>query len=169
MNPSDKKEPKKFERRVSLWRKINAVVWLLPAWFAPHYKLRVLFHKWRGVNIVGKNVFIGYFCTFDNVHPEYITIEDNVAIGANSVIISHDDYSGIALSDFKSDIKPVVFKKFSAIGIGVMVTPGVTLGENCVVGAYSYVNKDVPANTLCVLPRKMVKIELSPRGEAMEY
>lgn len=160
---------KKFQRHVSLWRKINAVIWLWPAWFAPHYKLRVFFHRLRGVNIVGKNVFIGYYCTLDNVHPEYIMIEDNVAIGANSVVISHDDYSGIALNDFESSIKPVVFKKFSAVGIGCMIMPGVTLGENSVVGAFSYVNKDVPANTLCVMPRKPVKIELPPRSEAVEY
>ena len=160
---------KKFQRHVSLWRKINAVVWLLPAWFAPHYKLRVFFHRLRGVNIVGKNVFIGYYCTLDNVHPEYITIEDNVAIGANTVVISHDDYSGIALNNFESNIKPVVFKKFAAVGIGCMVMPGVTLGENSVVGAFSYVHTDVPANTLCVMPRKPFKIELPPRGEAVEY
>ena len=155
----------KFNRHVSLWRKLMATLWLLPAWFAPHYKLRVMFHKWRGVNIVGKRVFIGYYCTLDNVHPEQITIEDDVAIGANSVVISHDDYSGWALNDCESSIKPVLFKRCSAIGIGTMVMPGVTLGENAVVGAYSYVNRNVPANTLCVMPRKPFSIELPPKEE----
>ena len=37
--------------------------------------------------------------------------------------------------------------------------PGVTIGENSVVGAFSFVNKDVPDNAFVVgVPAKVVKI-----------
>lgn len=33
------------------------------------------------------------------------------------------------------------------LGAGVMVMPGVTIGDNCVIGAGSIVTKDIPANS----------------------
>lgn len=143
--------------KVSLWRKVNATIWLLPAWFAPHYKLRAMFHRWRGVKMKGK-VFIGYYCTLDNVHPEMITLEDGVFVGANSVILTHDNYGPRALGEKVSEPKPVVMKRGSGIGIGTLVRPGVTIGENSTVGAHSFVQKDVPPNVMCVLPRKELTI-----------
>ena len=36
--------------------------------------------------------------------------------------------------------------------------PGVTVGENAIIGAFSFVNKDVPANTLAYgIPVKIIK------------
>ena len=35
-------------------------------------------------------------------------------------------------------------------GGGVKVLPGVTIGDNCVIGAGSVVTKDIPANSLAV-------------------
>ena len=35
-------------------------------------------------------------------------------------------------------------------GANVTVLPGVTIGDNCVIGAGSVVNRDIPANTVAV-------------------
>lgn len=44
------------------------------------------------------------------------------------------------------------------IGAGVSVLPGVTIGDNCVIGAGSVVNRDIPANSVAVgNPCKVVK------------
>ena len=139
--------------KVSLWRKLNATLWLFPAWFAPHFKLRAMFHKWRGVRIQGR-VFIGYYCTLDNVHPELITLEDGCFVGANSVILTHDNYAVRALEEGVSEARPVHLKKNAGIGIGCLVQPGVTIGENSTVAAHSVVSRDIPDNVMCVLPRK---------------
>ena len=156
---------KKINRHVSWWRKFNATFWMFPAWFAPHYKLRIFFHRLRGVKI-GKNCFIGYYCWLDNVHPECITLDDYVSIGANSVVLSHDDYCSVAANEYESNLKPVHFERYASIGIGTFVMPGVTLHENAVVGAYSFVNRDVPPNTLCVMPRRPFKTSIPPKCEA---
>lgn len=153
-----------INRHVSLWRKFNASFWLLPAWFAPHYKLRVFFHRLRGVKI-GKGVFIGYYCTLDNVHPEMITLEDYSFVGANSVIISHDDYGPAAMGGGESNIRPVVVKRRAGIGIGTFVAPGVTIGVGAVVGAYSYIDKNIPDCTLCIRPRKKFSVLLPARRD----
>ena len=36
--------------------------------------------------------------------------------------------------------------------------PGVTVGENSIIGAFSFVNKDIPENTIAVgVPAKVIK------------
>lgn len=34
------------------------------------------------------------------------------------------------------------------IGQAVIVLPGITIGDNCIIGAGSLVNKDIPSNTV---------------------
>ena len=63
----------------NFWRRALGVLFLIPAWFAPHSRLRILFHRLRGIKI-GKGCEIGYFVIMGNVHPEMIIIEDGAVI-----------------------------------------------------------------------------------------
>lgn len=148
-----------YSRGVTIWQKLRATVWLLPAWFAPHYKLRVLFHRLRGVKM-GKNVFVGYYCTLDNVHPEMLELQDGCSVCANSTILTHDDFLPKVTRGTEATLKPVVVKRNATIGIGVMILPGVTIGENAVVGAYSFISRNVPDNTMIVSPRKAFSVKM---------
>ena len=52
----------------------------------------------------------------------------------------------------------VVLKKNCKIGAHSVIMPGVTVGENSVVGALSFVTKDIPANVVAFgVPAKVVK------------
>lgn len=45
-----------------------------------------------------------------------------------------------------------------AVGFGVSVLAGVTIGENAIIGAGDVVDKDVPANSIAVgIPAKVIK------------
>lgn len=46
--------------------------------------------------------------------------------------------------------RPITVGNNVWIGAHVSVLPGVTIGDNCVIGAGSVVNKDIPANSLAV-------------------
>lgn len=84
-----------------------------------------------------------------------ITIEDNALVAAYVKLISnnHDPYDRAVLT-----CKPVVLKKNCWIGAGAVILPGVTVGENSIVGAGSVVTKDVPANTVVAgNPAKFIK------------
>jgi acetyltransferase-like isoleucine patch superfamily enzyme len=120
---------------------------LIPAWFMPVKSLRVFFHKLRGVKI-GKNVEIGYFVILDNRRPDLITIEDNVYITAMCIVLTHDlsrnNAQGIEI------IGNVTIKKGAFIGMNSIILPGVTIGENCVVGAGTVVAKDTEDNSVYV-------------------
>lgn len=45
---------------------------------------------------------------------------------------------------------PIHIGKNCWLGAGVIVVPGVTIGDNTVIGAGSVVTKDIPANSLAV-------------------
>jgi acetyltransferase-like isoleucine patch superfamily enzyme len=87
---------------------------------------------------LGENFDIG---EFSYINANYnITIKDFVQIGSHCSIYSNSTI------DNKSG--PVVLKKNCKIGTHSTVMPNVTVGENSVVAAYSFVTTDVPDNEL---------------------
>ncbi len=52
----------------------------------------------------------------------------------------------------------VILKKNCRIGSHSVIMPGVTIGENSIIGAFSFVNKDIPANAIAVgVPAKVIR------------
>ena len=98
---------------------------------------------------LGKDFDIGEF-TYINAHYK-VEIQDRVQIGSHCSIYSHS-----TIDDKKG---PVILKKNSKIGTHCTVMPNVTIGENSVIGAYSFVICDVPSNELWVgVPAKFKKV-----------
>lgn len=84
-----------------------------------------------------------------------ITIDDGAMIAANVQLISnnHDLYERQVIT-----CKPVHIGKNAWIGAGATILPGVTVGDNAVVGAASVVTKDVPPDTILAgNPAKLIK------------
>ena len=108
----------------------------------------------RGNSVkIGKNVVVMNNALF--MADGGITIEDNVLVAANAQLISnnHDLYDHAVLT-----CKPVHLKRNCWIGAGATILPGVTVGENAVVGAGAVVTKDVEANTVVGgNPAKLIK------------
>ena len=90
------------------------------------------------------NLRLGYktdIGAFSYINAKYgVTIEDFVQMGSHCSIYS------VSTIDEKSG--PVTLKKGCRIGSHSVVMPGVTIGENAVVGAFSFVNKDIPDNRM---------------------
>jgi acetyltransferase-like isoleucine patch superfamily enzyme len=125
--------------------------------FSP--KLSVKFHKWKGVKI-GKHVYIGPKTFIDILYPHLITIEDYVSIGYSMVFAHSNPTNSIYLKKkyYPRKVAPVNIKKGAWLGAGCIVLPGVTIGENGVVGAGSVITKDVPPNTVVAgNPAKEIK------------
>ena len=89
---------------------------------------------------MGKYVDIGAFA-FINCQSGVI-IEDEVQIGPGAKILSSSTIDG--------KYKPVVLKKNCRIGANSVVMPGITVGENAIVGALSFVNRNIPPNEVWV-------------------
>jgi len=88
---------------------------------------------------------------FTYINAKYgVTIENNVQIGSHCSI-----YSVSTIDNKKGE---VILKKNCGIGSHSVIMPGVTIGENSIVGAFSFVNKDVPDNMLAFgIPAKIIK------------
>jgi acetyltransferase-like isoleucine patch superfamily enzyme len=79
-----------------------------------------------------------------------VTIEDYVQIGSHCAIYS--------ISTIDNKEGTVILKKNCKIGSHSVIMPGVTVGENSIVGAFSFVNTDVPANVVAAgIPAKVIK------------
>ena len=102
---------------------------------------------------IGEKVFINHSLCVSAAAG--IEIEDGVQIAPQVTIltVNHDLKN-------KTMVKcsPVHIKKGAWIGARAIILPGVTIGENAVVGAGSVVTKDVLANTVVVEnPAKVIK------------
>ncbi|HOO19279.1 MAG TPA: acyltransferase [Paludibacteraceae bacterium] len=117
------------------------------AYSCPIKKLRILFHRWRGVYI-GKNVYIGIHCFFDNLYPEYIYILDNASVNADCMILAHFNPMKRFSQILSARVAPVIINEGAIIAVRSTILPGVKIGKNAIVSAGSVVEKDVPDYTL---------------------
>jgi acetyltransferase-like isoleucine patch superfamily enzyme len=96
----------------------------------------------------GKNFDIGEFSYINS--EKGVKIEDWVQIGSHCSIYSH--------STIDEKKGPVHLKKNCKIGTHSTIMPNVTIGVNSIVGAYSFVNKNIPDNELWIgVPAKFKK------------
>lgn len=86
----------------------------------------------------------------------YINATEGVIIGDNVQIGSHCSVYSISTIDDKKG--KVVLKKKCKIGSHSVIMPGVVVGENSTVGAFSFVTKNLPDNVIAYgIPAKVIK------------
>jgi len=97
---------------------------------------------------LGENTDVGAFCYINALNG--VVIERNVQIGSHCAI-----YSVSTIDDKGGE---VVLKENCRLGSHSTVMPGVTIGKNSVVGAHSFVNKDIPDNVIAMgCPAKILR------------
>lgn len=98
--------------------------------------------------LVEQGVRIGAFSTVQSqCHiTAFVTIEDNVFFGPG--VICANDKKMVKYHPERGEyiIEAPVFKKGCSIGAGSVIMPGVTIGEDAIVGSGSVVSKNVPKN-----------------------
>lgn len=76
-----------------------------------------------------------------------ITIEDNVFVGPNTTFTNDKSPKSQV---YPSQFLKTIVKKGSSIGANATILPGITIGENSMVGAGSVVTKSVPDNEIWI-------------------
>ena len=109
-------------------------------------------YNWLVQNVDGLK--IGYktdIGAFTYINAKYgVIIEDDVQIGSHCSIYS------VSTIDNKSG--KVILKNNCKLGSHSTVLPGVTIGENSIIGAHSLINSNIPPNAIAVgIPAKIIK------------
>lgn len=104
---------------------------------------------------VGKNTFINFNFTCQD--DTYVTIGENCDFGPNVTIVTPlhpmlaQERKELLCPDGENRrlcyAKPVIIGNGCWLCANVTVLPGVTIGDNCVIGAGSVVTRSVPANS----------------------
>jgi len=109
-------------------------------------------YHWVVQNV--QNFHLGYktdIGAFTYINAEYgVIVEDYVQIGSHCSIYS------VSTIDNKNG--QVILRKNCKVGSHSVIMPGVTIGENAIIGACSFVNRDVPDNSLAAgIPARVIK------------
>lgn len=96
---------------------------------------------------LGKNFFANYNCKL--IDGGRITFGDDVLVGPDCTFVTavHPVDPARRLAGYMT-YKPISVGSNVWFGAGVLVCPGVTIGDNCVIGAGSVVVRDIPANSV---------------------
>lgn len=117
---------------------------------------------------IGKGVGLNLGCWVD-ARGE-VTIGDDTIMGPYCIISSTNhrfDRLDIPMLLQEDDKKPVRIGNNVWLGARVTVLPGVTIGDDTVVGAGAVVTRNIPANTIAVgNPARVIRSRNSQRGDS---
>ncbi len=106
--------------------------------------------NWAGRHVhFGKGVYANFNLTL--VDDTHIYVGDYTMLGPNVVLATagHPILPELRPLAYQYNM-PIHIGKNCWLGAGVVVLPGVTIGDNTVIGAGSIVTKDIPANVVAV-------------------
>ena len=136
--------PHDAKKRETLLRKMFAEIgegcYIEPPFYA----------NWGGKHVhFGKNIYANFHLTL--VDDTHIYVGDNTMFGPNVTVATagHPVLPELREQAYQYNM-PVRIGKNCWLGAGVIVLPGVTIGDGTVVGAGSVVTKDLPANVIAV-------------------
>ncbi|MDO5407086.1 MAG: sugar O-acetyltransferase [Eubacteriales bacterium] len=128
------------------------------------------FHSnWGGHHVhFGSNIYANFNLTL--VDDTHIYVDDCTMFGPNITIATagHPILPELREKAYQYNM-PVHIGRNCWLGAGVIVMPGVTIGDNTVIGAGSIVTKDIPANVVAVGNPCRVMREIGERDRAYYY
>ncbi|MBQ8639026.1 MAG: sugar O-acetyltransferase [Lachnospiraceae bacterium] len=125
--------------------------------------------NWGGHHVhFGKGVYANFNLTM--VDDTHIYVGDYTLFGPNVTIATagHPIRPELRQAGYQYNA-PVHIGKNCWIGAGVLIMPGITIGDNVVVGAGSVVTKDLPDNVVAVGTPCRVLREVNARDEEFYF
>lgn len=136
--------PHEYEKRVKLLKEMFAEIGDM-CYIEPP-----LHSNWGGHHVhFGKCIYANFGLTL--VDDTHIYVGDHTMFGPNVIVATagHPILPELREQGYQYNA-PVHIGKNCWIGAGVVIVPGVTIGDNVVIGAGSIVTKDLPDNVIAV-------------------
>lgn len=150
---------------------VQAIVWM---WFlklfyrfggarfivGKHVTFRKGFSMMIGKNgevNIGNNVFFNNYCSLNAI--ERIIIGDGTIFGENVKVYDHNHCyqdPNVPIKEQGFTSAPVNIGKHCWIASNVVILKGVTIGDNCVIGAGCVIYKDVPEERVMINKQELV-------------
>jgi acetyltransferase-like isoleucine patch superfamily enzyme len=130
--------------------------------------LRNLFYRFRGYD-VHPTVIFERNLNLDRLYPSGIHIKENCLIASGVTILSHDHCKRVNNQPLLADI---YIGRNCFIAIGATLMPGITIGDEVIVGAASVVTKNVPSNVIVAgNPAKIIRenIRMNEKAELINW
>jgi hypothetical protein len=142
----------------------------------------IAFLRKKGIKIGHNTIFRGPRCaSIDLSRPSLVDIGNYVDINLNFTILTHDYVTSVFLRVYKQFINSSGKVKIGNnvyFGKNCTILKGVTIGDNCIIGAGSIVNSNIPNNSVAAgIPAKVIcslddyfkKRSILALDEAFEY
>jgi len=110
----------------------------------PVQYLRYLIYHYRGGDI-HPTVIMERNLNLDRLYPQGIHIGKHTLIASQSTILCHDHSKRVNGQPMLADVR---IGERCFIAVGAIILPGITIGNEVIVGAGAVVTKDVPSNCI---------------------
>jgi acetyltransferase-like isoleucine patch superfamily enzyme len=127
----------KYNLFTIIWKPIRKFINVVIIPNIPFNSLRIFLYRLIGFKI-GKNVFIGMKCYLDDLEPKMQIIKDNAVISYGCYFACHGK---------NQSHTTIIIEEGAYLGMKTSVISGkkgITIGKKAIIGACSFVNKDIP-------------------------
>ncbi|HET9570198.1 MAG TPA: acyltransferase [Bacteroidales bacterium] len=126
-------------------------------------KIRIKIYKLKGYDF-DNSVIIERGLNLDRIYPQGIHIKANTLIASKVTIMSHDHCKRIDNQPLLAD---VCIGENCFIAVGSIILPGVTIGDETIVGAGAVVTKNIPSNCIVVgNPARIIRTGITMNNRA---
>jgi acetyltransferase-like isoleucine patch superfamily enzyme len=119
---------------------------------------------------VGEHTWIGPYTSLDGTGGLAIGKFCSISVAVH--ILTHDTVKwALTGGKAKYEYAPVKVGDCCFIGIGTVITKGVTVGDHCVIGAGAVVTKDIPAYSIAAgVPARVIgQVKIDGENVVFEY
>jgi acetyltransferase-like isoleucine patch superfamily enzyme len=131
-------------------------------------RARFQWYRMKGYRNIQRGVLLESKLILDKVHPSGIHIGSGTLVASHALILCHEHVRRDPLDPRKPWVTETHIGQRCFIGVRATILPGVTLGDDVVVGASTVVTKDVPSGSVVVgNPGRIVKTGIRMDNKAI--
>jgi len=130
--------------------------------------LRIVFYRFKGYDI-HSSVILERHLHLDRLYPKGVHIQENSLVASGVTILSHDHCKRVNNQPLLLD---TYIGKRCFIAVGATILPGVTIGDEVIVGAGAVVTKNVPSNVIVAgNPARIIRenIKMNEKAELVNW